>query len=464
METWESVTMSRKEAPRAGLIKAALAGHITNAQGAQALRLSVRQVRRLKARYRAAGVPGLLHRLRGRASPRALARALRERVVALVQTRYRDFNDCHCTEKLREVDGLAVSRSTVRRLRRALGLPAKRRRRPPQHRRRRPRRPAAGALVLIDGSECDWLGTQTPLWLLGAIDDATSAVVALHFRPAEDLHGYLTLLQRLATGAGVPVTLYGDRLGVFVRNDAHWSLEEELQGAQHPTHFGQVLRELGIGYITAHSPQAKGRIERLWGTLQDRLVAELAFHGLHTVAAAEAFLPAFLDDFNRRFAEPPAEATAAWRRPPRDLADQLSCHYTRRVARDNTVRLGARLVPLPPGPHRRSYAGCRVELRECLDGRLLIDYQGRRLVTGPAPADFVLVPRRAERLRASRSPAESRDLPRAQNPASSARAALAALAAHLRRPARQHPWRQTFSRRQRERNRQPALQQGGHSH
>src|SRR5262249_18301589 len=171
-----------KEAPRAGLVKAALAGQITNAQGAQALRLSVRHFRRLKARYRAHGVRGLLHGLRGRASPRGLDPALRARVIALVQTTYRDFNDCHCTEKLREVDGLPVSRSTVRRLRRGLGLPAKRRRRPPRHRARRPRRPAAGALVLIDGSACDWLGTGTPLLLLGALHAASRPVRARHLR------------------------------------------------------------------------------------------------------------------------------------------------------------------------------------------------------------------------------------------------------------------------------------------
>jgi hypothetical protein len=375
--------------------------------------------------------------------------------VELIQTTYRDFNDCHCTEKLREVEGLAVSRDTVRRLRRALGLPPKRRRRPPQHRTRRPRRPAMGALVLLDGSPFDWLGTGTPLLLLGAIDDATSTLLALHFRPAEDLHGYLTLLGQLAVRHGLPVTLYGDRLGVFVRNDAHWTLEEELQGAQHPTQFGQVLRDLGIGYIGAHSPQAKGRIERLWATLQDRLVAELRLRGLTTVAAAEAFLPTYLADHNRRFAQPPAETAAAWRRPPRDLADRLSCRYARRVGRDNTVRLGPRLVQIPRGPHGRSYAGCRVDLRECLDGRLLVDYQRRRLATAPPPAgDFVLVPRRAHRLRASRSPSDQggRSLPLDQHERSSPLAALTALAHHLRRPARQHPWRRPFSRR--ERNRQ----------
>jgi hypothetical protein len=375
-------------------------------------------------------------------------------VGELIQTTYREFNDCHCTEKLREVEGLAVGRDTVRRLRRALGLPPKRRRRPPQHRTRRPRRPTMGSLVLVDGSPFDWLGTGTPLLLLGAIDDATSTVLALHFRPAEDLHGYLTLLGQLAQRHGLPVTLYGDRLGVFVRNDAHWSLEEELQGGQHPTQFGQVLRDLGIGYIAAHSPQAKGRIERLWATLQDRLVAELRLRGLRTVAAAAAYLPTYLADHNRRFTQPPGDPVAAWRRPPRDLADRLSCRYTRRVARDNTVRLGARLVQIPRGPHGRAYAGGRVDVRECVDGRLLIDYHGARLATDPAPTpDFVLVPRRAQRLRASRSPSNEggRHLPLAQNGASSPLAALTALAQHLRRPARPHPWRRPFSRRERER-------------
>ena len=446
--------MSRKEARRPGLVQLAVAGKITTAEGARSLKMSLRQFRRLKARYRAEGVRGLVHRLRGRPSPRVLDVERRDHVLTLIQTTSRDFNDCHGTEKLRDVEGLPVSRDTVRRLRRALGLPPKRRRRPPQPRARRPRRPAMGSLVLIDGSPFDWLGTGTLLLLLGAIDDATSAIVALHFRPAEDLHGYLTLLHQLAEHGGLPVTLYGDRLGVFVRNDAHWTLEEELQGAQHPTQFGQILRDLGIGYIAAHSPQAKGRIERLWETLQDRLVAELRLHGLQTVATAEAFLPTYLADHNRRLAQPPAEAVAAWRRPPRDLADRLSCRYTRRVARDNTVRLGPRLVQIPRGPHGRSYAGCRVELRECLDGRLLVDYQRRRLVTDPPPtAEFVLVPRRAQRLRASQSPSKEggRDVPLHPNRASSARAALAALAQHLRRPARPHPWRQTFSRRQRER-------------
>ena len=455
--------MTRKEVRRPGLVQAALAGKITTAEGARAVGVSQRQFRWLKARYREEGAQGLVHRGRGRPSPRALASALQTRVVELLGTTYSEFNDCHCAETLREGHGLAISRSTVRRLRRALGVAPKRRRRPPQHRARRPRRPAMGSLVLIDGSPFDWLGTGPPLLLLGAIDDATGTVLALHFRPAEDLHGYLMLLGRVAAAYGLPVSLYGDRLGVFVRNDAHWTLAEELQGVQDPTHFGQVLADLGIGYITAHSPQAKGRVERLWGTLQDRLVAELRLRGIRTLEAAEAFLPTYMAGHNRRFAQPPATAAAAWRRSPRDLADRLSCCYLRKVAKDNTVRLGARLVQIPRGRHGRSYAGCRVTVRECLDGRLLVEYQHQRLATAgsPGPA-FVLQPRRADRLRAAqpRDRAGGRAVPLGRHQAVSTVAALTALAQHLRRPARRHPWRRTFSARQRERNRQPHAPRG----
>ena len=307
METGETVRpqLSRREAPRPGLVTLAMAGQITNAQGAQSAHLSIRQFQRLKARYRTEGIHGLRHRRRGQPSSRTLPRAVQARVAALLQSVYRDVNDCHATEKLQEVHGVAISRASVRRFRRALGLPAKHRRRPRPYRRRRPPALRMGALVLLDGSQFAWLETRGPtMTLLGAIDDATGTVVALVFRPAEDLHGYVTLLAQLAARHGLPLSLYGDRLNVFVRNDRHWSLDEERQGAQHPTQFGRILRELGIGYIPAGSPQAKGRIERLWRTLQDRLVVELRLADIRTPEGATAFLPTFLADFNRRFAHP----------------------------------------------------------------------------------------------------------------------------------------------------------------
>ena len=253
-----------------------------------------------------------------------------------------------------------------------------------------------GQLVQVDASPFAWLDARGPAMTLhGAIDDATSTVLALHFRPTEDLHGYAIVFQQLFTQYGVPLAFYGDRINILVRNDAHWSLDEQLRGAQDPTHLGRILHDLGIGYIAAGSPEAKGRVERLWRTLQDRLTSELRLRHITTPEAANAFLPEFLADFNRRFTRTPAEAAPAWRRAPRDLALVLSCRYTRRVARDNTVHLGPRWIQLPPGPHQRSYARCRVELRELLDGRLVVLHAGAILATQPAPPDFILKPHSA---------------------------------------------------------------------
>ena len=436
--------MSRKEVPRAGLLKAARAGKISNAQGAQAMHVSIRQFQRCKVRFGAEGPRGLLHRLRGRPAPRRLPADVRARVAELLQRTYAGFNDCHATEKLREVEGLVLSRSSVRRLRRALGLPAKRQRRGRQVRTRRTPEAQMGALVQLDASPFAWLETRGPqLALHGAIDDATGTVLALVFRPTEDLHGYVTLLRQLGTTYGLPLALYGDRLNVFVRNDPHWTVAEQLRGLQDPTHFGRLLRELGIGFIAAGSPQAKGRIERLWQTLQDRLVSELRLRGLATREAANAFLPEFLADFNRRFTHAPADATAAWRSAPRDLAALLSCRYSRVVAHDNTVRLGPRWVQLP---RCRAYTGRRFEVRECLDGRLLVFADGHCLATQPAPpADFILRPRRSPsgdrgRRRASQSPAAEGGRyppPSRKRPIASSTSAPAA----SRKPSPTHPWR-----------------------
>jgi hypothetical protein len=214
-----------------------------------------------------------------------------------------------------------------------------------------------GALVLLDGSQFAWLENRGPtMTLLGAIDDASGTVVALHFRPAEDLHGYVTLLGQLAARHGLPLALYGDRLNVFVRNDPHWSLEEELQGAQHPTQFGRILHDLGIGYIPAGSPQAKGRIERLWRTLQDRLVVELRLRGLATLGPPTPSSPP-----SRRFQSPlrssgrgphPGLAAAASR--PRQRAElPLPAHRGARQHRPPRHALG----PDPSGSARPLLCG-----------------------------------------------------------------------------------------------------------
>jgi transposase len=210
------------------------------------LHLTIRQFQRLKQRVREDGPLALRHRSRGRPFPRRLSVALAAQVQALLRDRYAGFNDTHLTEKLREVHKLAVSRESVRRLRRALGWPAVHRRRPAQHRTRRPREAAAGQLLQLDGSPFPWLEGRGPaLTLLGAIDDATSEVVALHFRPTEDLHGYATLLHQVFITYGVPVALYGDGINILVPTDQHWSLQKELTGQQAPTHLGRGAHEPG---------------------------------------------------------------------------------------------------------------------------------------------------------------------------------------------------------------------------
>ena len=264
--------MSQKEAPRRGLVQAAKDGKITNTEGADALGISVRQFRRLRAAHRDKGAAGLVHGSRGQPSPRRLPAEERERVIQLMVGKYLGFNDCHLTEKLRAVEELTLSRELVRRLRLEAKLPAKRKRRAPKHRRRRERAARLGALVLIDGSRHDWLEGRGPVFtLVGAIDDATGRILALTIREQEDLHGYMAMLGQVLDLHGVPVAFYGDRFGALVRNDDHWSTEEQLAGRQRPTLFGRVLEELGIAFIAANSPQAKGRVERMWETLQDRL-------------------------------------------------------------------------------------------------------------------------------------------------------------------------------------------------
>ncbi len=438
--------MSSKEARRPGLVQAALAGKVSNQEAACALGLGVRQFRRLKAAYRRAGVEGLIHGNRGRPSPRRLDQAAQERIVELMNQRYAGLNDCHLTEKLRECERLELSRSTVRRMRRAAGLAPVHRRRAPRHRARRLREACAGALVLVDGSEFAWLGPAQPVFsLLGAIDDATGAILALHFRPHEDLHGYTELLRRLITHHGLPCNLYGDRLGVFVRNDSHWTLEEELAGAQDPTQFGQMLAELAIGFIAARSPQAKGRVERLWRTLQDRLVLELRLRSITTVAAAEAFLPEFIADFNRRFARAPREARSAWRRAPRRLERILACRYRRTVARDNTVSLPGRWIQLPPRGRGGSWHGRRLEVRERLDGCLQVFHDQQLIAEQPwTEPHFTLAPRKhVERRRRlgidlHKSPRiDNRARPRLQ---SQAQKAGIGLYTNIRRPGKNHPW------------------------
>ena len=313
--------MSQKEVPRAGVIQAVRAGQFTHAEAARALGLSERQIRRVVHRVKAEGVAGLVHRSRGRPSGRGHAPALIAQIAELEATLYFDYNDYHLARTLADEHALEVSREWLRRWRRARGRGPQHPRRPTVPRGRRTPAARAGALLLIDGSTHAWLQARGPrACLQGLYDDATRVWTALVFRPAEDLHGYLTALEETAHTHGLPAALYGDRHTLFVRSDAHWTRAEQLAGRQTPTAFGHVLQALAIGYHAAHSPQAKGRIERAWGTLQDRLVKFLRRHAVEDYATATAYLPLFLARHHAEFAVAPADPTPAWRPAPPALS------------------------------------------------------------------------------------------------------------------------------------------------
>jgi hypothetical protein len=370
------------------VLQRVMAGKVTMPQASEILRLSVRQVRRLRRRAERDGRHAVVHGNRGRVPAHRLADATRTRIVTLRRTTYRDFNDTHFAEKLAaEQPPIPVSVRTVRRVLRAGGIGSVWRRRPRQHHRRRDRKPQRGLMLLWDGSRHAWLEDRGPLLtLVGAIDDASSELLpGAHFVEQECAAAYLGLLHTIATECGLPASIYMDQHGALKRNDDHWTLAEERRGRQDPTQVGQALDALGITAIYALSPQAKGRVERLWGTLQDRLVSELRLAGATTAAEANAVLARYRAAHNARFAVAPADTTAAWRpvRAALDLTRVCSFRYEATVLKDNTVRLSGLVFDIPPGPRRRSYADTRVEIRQLLDGSWRV-YDGERVIATAA--------------------------------------------------------------------------------
>lgn len=378
--TQETFTLSQKELQRVTVISRCVQGNLTCARAAELLDLSPRHVKRLKSRYRQGSAAALAHVSRGRASHRRLPQRTRDRILALARTRYTGFNDHHLHDKLVEQEGFSLSRETLRRLLRANGIGSPRKRRPPAHRQRRLRSAREGELVQLDGSPHDWLEGRGPhLTALGMQDDASGKILAAQFFPSETSQGYFHLLRSLLRRYGVPVAFYGDRSGVFTRNDEHWSIDEQLAGQRQPTQFGRALLQLGVTFLAAQTPQAKGRIERLWGVLQDRLTSELRLAGAADLDSANRVLARFVADYNRRFARRPREAETVWRRAPGNL-ERICCFtHERIVSNDNVVQWGGQRLQIHPQPRRYSFAGAKVQIHQALNGRVSLYYGEIRL-------------------------------------------------------------------------------------
>jgi transposase len=379
--------MSQRERQRYHVLKMVLDGRITLREAGQAMGVCYRHAKRLKKRLVLHGAKGLIHGNRGRPAPNAVKQAVKERIIELSEGPYANFNDTHFTEKLDEQEDIRVSRETVRGLRRACGMQPKRKRRPKRHHRRRLRKAQEGMMVLWDGSPHKWFGDdEAACCLMAAVDDATGKLIEAFFVEYEGSFAYLKLLNAMIMNYGIPGCIYQDRHSALHRNDDHWNLAEQLAGEQEPTQVGWAL---GINPIFALSPQAKGRVERLFGTLQDRLIAEMGLWKITEIQEANVFLKeVFIQDYNRRFAVEPQQVHKAWRKIPNgvDLQRIISFRYQATVANDNCIRLGDIVIDIPEGPMQRGYAKATVEVRQLLNGSWRVYYKDKLIAeTQPTP-------------------------------------------------------------------------------
>jgi transposase len=369
-------------------------------EAAEKIGVSYRHAKRLRKRFEQDGIAGLVHGNQGREPVNKVSEEMRSKVVSLSDERYVQFNDSHFWEMLVEHEGIGLSRETIRRIRREEGIKPKCRRKAKKHHKRRPRSVREGLMILWDDSPHRWFGPDVdPCCAMVAIDDATSKILALFFVEEECSWAYFELLRRVIASHGIPVSVYQDRHSSLKRNDAFWSIDEELAGRQDPTQVGSVLEALGIEPIFATTPQAKGRVERAFKTLQDRLCAMLSLEGITDIAKANEYAETFVREFNDRFAVPTEGGQMAWRKPRRglDLERVISFEYEASVGNDNAIRFDGIVIDIEPGPGKRSYAGIRAELRQLLDGSWRVYYKDKLIATGDASE--IAEPIRARRRR-----------------------------------------------------------------
>jgi len=370
----DRVMMSGKELRRLHVVRQAMEQHLTQVQAGTLLGLTDRHVRRLIQRVRQEGDRGLVHRGRGQPSNRRMAEPIKAKILRLYAQRYGDFGPTLAAEKLAERHGLGVSAETLRAWLLATGVGHFRRRTRP-HRAWRERKPHVGELIQLDGSHHEWLEGRGPRCVLMAyIDDASSRVFARFYAyegtiPAMDSFG------RYVKRYGIPLALYTDKHTTY-QSPAAPTVQEQLAGVEPTSQFGRALGELGVELIPAHSPQAKGRVERLFKTFQDRLIKELRLAGIATIEEANRFVEGYLPIYNRRFAVPAAQAADLHRpRPAGWDLDRILCCKTRGVLRrDWTVAYHGHLYQI-----HDNLRATHVVVEDRVDGSIRITHHGRAL-------------------------------------------------------------------------------------
>lgn len=373
------LTLSMTELDRLQIMTRLTERRLTRRRAAALLGLSERQVRRLYRAFVRAGAAGLASRRRGRPSARRLPRSTRDRAVALIRERYPDFGPTFAHQKLTEDHGLVLSVETLRGWMTAADLWLPRARRARRSYQPRERRACLGELVQIDGSDHAWFEDRGPrCTLLVYVDDATSRLMELCFADTESTFDYFHATRRYLERHGKPMAFYSDRLSVF-----HVYARHRAQGGPGLSQFGRALQALNIDSLCAQSPQAKGRVERANGTLQDRLVKELRLRGLNDPAAADPYLPVFMADYNHRFAQPPRVAHDAHRplRAAENLAQLFTLQETRRITAQLTVHYKRGLYILEDTVENRRLRGADALVCEAADGTVTLHGQGRLLAT-----------------------------------------------------------------------------------
>lgn len=333
--------MTPQEMAKLRVIDQTIAKTITVREAAELLNLSERQVLRLKKGVSEQGAAFVIHKNRGRKPEHTISGSIRERIVELKQSEtYQDANFTHFQELIKKHEGICVSYPTVYRALSEAGItsPKKKGKRKVHHRRKR--KPQEGMLVQIDASPHPWFFGEEKCSLHGAIDDATGKVLGLHFEKNECLVGYFEVVEQIITCSGIPISIYSDRHTIFRSpKDGKLSIEEQLQGKQiNLTQFGRAMSELGVRVIFAKSPQAKGRIEKLWDTLQSRLPIEFKIRGITTMQAANAFLhDEYIDEFNELFSVEPEDPQSAFRQLDDDVdLNAILCVKEKRVVSDGS--------------------------------------------------------------------------------------------------------------------------------
>jgi Transposase and inactivated derivatives len=388
------VELGRKDLKRLRILERVVNGTMSFEEGARHLIITERQLRRLRKKYQEEGAAGLVHGNKGRKPAHALSEEIKQQVVSLFEEKYHDSNFTHCADLLAEFESITLSAPSVRRILNNSGHKSKRpiRRRPRKHTRRE-RRTQAGMLWQIDATPYEWLGRAFGRFTLHAvIDDATGIVTGAGFTRNECAEGYAAAMREGLERYGVPLGLYSDKHTIFRSPKEKLTIDQELDGEQIPlSNFGKAMAELCIEHIKANTPQAKGRIERLWATLQDRLPVELRLMGVRTMAEANGALAVLIAKHNARFAFPPADEQSAYS----PLGEGVNLDYVfarreaRKVGRGNCISYKGG-VYVPADSRSRAFdAKVTVEVRETLAGDVAIWDNGkavalRRLDAGPA--------------------------------------------------------------------------------